>query len=171
VEPSDFKPFSPDALSAVFAACNRLKADGLIKDYALGGGLGVLYYTEPFLTYDADVFYEPAAGGLDAGIPAIFESLRAMGHSMANERIAIKGLPTQFLPAHGLTAEALKEALPIVLDSVQGKVFRPEYLTAIAMQVNRSKDRAKAEMLTQQADLDETKLEQILQRYGIKRTF
>jgi hypothetical protein len=87
-----------------------------------------------------------------------------------NERIAIEGLPTQFLAVHGLTADALKEAIPIVLDGVPGKVFQPEYLTAIAMQVNRSKDSAKAEMLTQQADLDETKLQQILQRHGIKRT-
>jgi hypothetical protein len=170
VELSDFKPFSPDALSAVFAACNRLKADGLIKDYALGGGLGALYYIEPFLTYDAYIFYEPASRGLEAGIPAIFEHLKKLGHSRVNERIAIEGLPTQFLAVHGLTADALKEAIPIVLDGVPGKVFQPEYLTAIAMQVNRSKDSAKAEMLTQQADLDETKLQQILQRHGIKRT-
>ena len=162
--------FSPDSLAAVFAACNRLVDEGIILDYALGGGLGALYYTEPFLTYDADIFYEPAGPGLDAGIPAIFERLKQLGYTMAQDRISIKGLPTQFSAAHGLTKEALKEATNVNLDGVPGKIFKPEYLAAIAMQVNRNKDKAKAELLLAQSDLDEHKLDDLLRRHGIKRT-
>ena len=162
--------FSPDSLAAVFAACNRLVKEGIILDYALGGGLGALYYTEPFLTYDADIFYQPAKPGLDAGIPAIFERLKQLGHTMVHDRVAVKGLPTQFLAAHGLTEEALKDATPVNLEGVPGKVFKPEHLAAIAMQVNRTKDKAKAELLLGQSDLDENKLNELLRRYGIKRT-
>ena len=162
--------FSPESLAAVFAACNKLVEEGIIRDYALGGGLGALYYTEPFLTYDADIFYEPTGQSLDAGIPAIFERLQLMGHAMVKDRIAIKGLPTQFLPAHALTQEALKEAAPVNLDGVPGKIFKPEYLAAIAMQVNRTKDKLKAELLVDQSGLDATKLDIILRKHGIERT-
>jgi hypothetical protein len=170
VETLPEEAFSPESLAAVFAACNKLVEEGIIQDYALGGGLGALYYTEPFLTYDADIFYEPMVLDLNAGIPAIFQRLKLMGHAMINDRIAIKGLPTQFLTAHGLTQEALKAADPVNLDGVPGKIFRPEYLAAIAMQVNRTKDKLKAELLLDQSGLDTAKLDTILRKHGIKRT-
>src|SRR5947208_2809411 len=122
--------FTPDSLAAVFGACNSLVAEGIIRDYALGGGLGVLYYTEPFVTYDADIFYKPATVALDAGIPAIFQRLEQMGHNRSHERILIKGLPTQFLAVHGLTEEALERAEQISVDDVPGKIFKAEYLAA-----------------------------------------
>ncbi len=35
---------------------NQLKREGVIKDYAIGGGYAVNYYLEPILTYDLDIF-------------------------------------------------------------------------------------------------------------------
>ncbi len=35
---------------------NELKSKKLIDDYAIGGGIGALFYIEPFLTYDLDIF-------------------------------------------------------------------------------------------------------------------
>ncbi|MDI6738957.1 MAG: hypothetical protein QME74_01160 [Candidatus Edwardsbacteria bacterium] len=35
---------------------NQLKADDIIKDYAIGGGMAAIYYAETRLTYDLDVF-------------------------------------------------------------------------------------------------------------------
>jgi len=54
------------------------------------------------------------------------------------------------------------------------EAFDPEALSAvfaaIAMKVNRAKDKAKAELLLTQSDLNESKLNEILSRHGIKRT-
>ena len=49
-------------------------------------------------------------------------------------------------------------------------VFKPEYLAAIALKVNRTKDKLKAELLLDQSSLDEKKLNEILRTHGIERT-
>ena len=33
-------------------ALNELKASGVIQDYAIGGAMGVVFWTEPVVTYD-----------------------------------------------------------------------------------------------------------------------
>jgi len=38
-------------LADVLRAANDLVSAGLIKEYALGGALAAIYYTEPFTTY------------------------------------------------------------------------------------------------------------------------
>ena len=35
---------------------NGLKDKALIDDYAVGGGIATIFYTEPVFTYDLDVF-------------------------------------------------------------------------------------------------------------------
>jgi hypothetical protein len=53
-EPPDDLPLA-DALRAA----NGLMAAKLIEDWALGGALAAIYYVEPFITYDADIFSFP----------------------------------------------------------------------------------------------------------------
>ncbi len=43
-------------LSKALAVINRMKADGVIDKYAIGGAIGAMFYTEPSATYDLDVF-------------------------------------------------------------------------------------------------------------------
>jgi hypothetical protein len=59
-------------LADVLRAANELVSVGLIKDYALGGALAAIYYTEPFTTYVADIIFIPTDETLTAGIPAIY---------------------------------------------------------------------------------------------------
>jgi predicted nucleotidyltransferase len=74
----------------------------------------------------------------------------------------------QFLAASGLTEEAVREAERIEFEGVPAKVFRAEHIVAIAASVGRQKDKARIEQLLQQADLDKTKLENILRRHKLK---
>ena len=53
-------------LADVLRAANELVSAGLIKDYALGGALAAIYYTEPFTTYDADIIFVPSDKTLSA---------------------------------------------------------------------------------------------------------
>lgn len=86
---------------------NELERTGLIRRYVIGGGIAVLFYAEPILTYDLDVFYllpvchPPAAGR--SGSPAergglitlspIYEYLQKKGYSVQEEHIVIEGIP------------------------------------------------------------------------------
>jgi hypothetical protein len=149
-EPSDNLP-----LADVFRAANALVAAGLIEDWALGGALAAIYYVEPFTTYDAD-------------IPAIYSHLQLQGWQVEREHLLVRGFPVQFLAANGLTEEAVREAERIDFEGVPAKVFRAEHIVAIAASVGRAKDKARIEQLLQQADLDKTYLENVLQRHKLK---
>ena len=155
-------------LGEVFEAANSLRNAGLIVEYALGGALAAVRYTEPFTTYDADVFFIPATDGLSAGIPEIYAHLEKLGHHPEREHTMIRGFPVQWLATHGLTEEAVKEAQPIEFDGVQGRVFRAEHLVAIAASVGRAKDRARIEQMLEQSDLDRALLDAILSRHHLK---
>ena len=154
-------------LAEVFAAANSLRAAGLIIEYALGGALAAIRYTEPFTTYDADVFFIPADTGLSAGIPAIYAHLQTLVHTIDREHTLIRGFPVQWLATHGLTEEAVREALPIEFEEVPGRIFRAEHLIAIAASVGRTKDRARIEQMMEQADLDRRLLDAILTRHHL----
>ena len=162
-EPSDSLP-----LADVLRAANDLLTAGLIEDWALGGALAAIYYVEPFTTYDADIFFIPKDKSLTAGIPAIYAHLQAQGWEVEGEHLLVRGFPVQFLAASGLTEEAVREAERIDYEGVPAKVFRAEHIVAIAASVGRSKDKARIEQLLQQADLDQSRLENILQRHKLK---
>ncbi len=162
-EPSDSLP-----LADVLRAANDLVAVGLIEDWALGGALAAIYYVEPFATYDADIFFIPKDKGLSSGIPAICAHLQAQGWKVEGEHLLVRGFPVQFLAASGLTEEAVREAERIDYEGVPAKVFRAEHIVAIAAGVGRAKDKARIEQLFQQADLDQSRLEKILQRHKLE---
>jgi hypothetical protein len=162
-QPSDNLP-----LADVLRAANGLIAAGLIEDWALGGALAAIYYVEPFTTYDADIFFIPKGKGLAAGIPAIYAHLQSQGWQVEGGHLLLRGFPVQFLAANGLTEEAVREAERIKFEGVPAKIFRAEHIVAIAASVGRPKDKARIEQLLQQADLDKTKLENILRRHKLK---
>jgi hypothetical protein len=162
-EPSDSLP-----LADVLRAANDCVTARLIEDWALGGALAAIYYVEPFTTYDADIFFIPKDKGLTSGIPAIYAHLQAKGWKVEREHLLVSGFPVQFLAASGLTAEAVREAERIDYEGVPAKVFRAEHIVAIAASVGRAKDKARIEQLLQQADLDQSRLESILQRHKLK---
>ena len=154
-------------LANVLRAANELVSAGLIKDYALGGALAAIYYTEPVTTYDADIIFVASDKTLSAGIPAIYSYLQSKGWRVEREHLLIKDFPVQFLAASGLTEEAVREARQIQYQGVPAKVFRPEYIIAIAASVGRHKDLARIEQLMAQAKIDKPLLDDILRRYNL----
>jgi hypothetical protein len=162
------EPYPGVPLADVLRAANGLAAQGLIKDWALGGALAAIYYVEPFATYDADIFFIPTDKGLTAGVPAIYAHLKAQGWQVEQEHLTLRGFPVQFLAAGGLTEEAVREAERIEFEGVPAKVFRAEHIVAIAASVGRQKDKARIEQLFQQATLDRARLDDILNRHQLK---
>jgi hypothetical protein len=159
--------FSGIPLADILRAANDLVSSRLIKDYALGGALAAMRYVEPLATFDADIFFIPAIDDLSAGIDAIFEALKRRGCEVEGDHLLLENFPIQFLAAHGLTEEAVQKANAIEFEGVPAKVFRPEYMIAIAISVGRSKDIARIKLLMEQADIDQNLLERILERYTL----
>jgi hypothetical protein len=54
-QPQQTGEIGGSVLGPVLRVLNDLVDGGFLKEYAIGGGIGVLYYIEPVLTYDFDV--------------------------------------------------------------------------------------------------------------------
>jgi len=166
-----FESSEEPPLKKVFEVMNDLVREGLIKDYALGGAMAAMRYTEPFTTNDADIFFAPVTGDLTAGIPAIFEYLKKKGYEPKADHVVIGGFPVQFLATSGLTDDALKDAPTIDFEGVRTRVFAPEYLAAEAVRLGRPKDKVRLEMLLRQAKMNRKKLRSILKRNKLEAKF
>jgi hypothetical protein len=149
---------------------NELKKKGWIEDYALGGGIAAIFYVEPFLTYDLDVFIILSKKEKKRNLillSPIFNYLEDQGFCWIGEHIIIEGMPVQFIPADKLEEEAIRKAKQISYEKINTKVMTPEYLISILLRAGRKKDLEKIEKLLQQAEVDMKKLKNILSKYGL----
>jgi len=159
---------------------NQLERDGVFSHYAIGGAMGAIFYTEPFLTFNLDVFTRNGAAHENAlhfnnAKPAVTDrryrdALHARGYEEnENECVIIEGVPVQFLPAYNsLVEEALSQAQETTYEGVPARVLRSEYLAAIALQTGRSKDRERVRILREQAKLDLNFLADVLRRHQLE---
>ncbi len=148
---------------------NRMEADGVIGQYAIGGAVGATFYLEPVATLDIDVFvsFKKSSGGLISLTP-IYDYLTARGFKSEKEYIVIGGWPVQFLPpGNALAEEALTEAVGTEVEGIKTRVMTAEHLAAIALQTGRAKDAARVLQFIESGSLDADKLDGILQRHGL----
>lgn len=161
-----------DIIGPVLRAINELKRKGLLTDYAIGGGVAVLYYAEPVLTYDFDVVcvFPHRAGSLLDPTP-VYRELKRQGFCFGKEdQIVIAGVPVQFIPADdGLLTEALTNAREVVIEGVPTRIIALEYLVANMLKLYRPKDRAKLDLIVnnEAVPLDQELLEQIMRAHGL----
>ncbi len=149
---------------------NELKAKGLIRDYAIGGAIAALRWTEPFFTQDLDVFIileeETAEEGLIILSP-IYEYLQSKGYVWKGHWIIVEGIPVDIFPADVLEREAIGDAEETEYEGVPTKVIRPEYLIALFLRAGRDKDFMKIRLLLEQSEIRREKLQEILGRHGL----
>jgi len=153
---------------------NQLQKKGLIKDYAIGGGIATIFYVETFLTYDLDVFIITPGKGEEKNLillSPIFNYLEDKGYPWKGEHIIIEGIPVQFIPADELEEEAVINAKEIEYEGVKTNVMTPEYLIALLLRASRKKDIEKIEKLLEQTKIDLKKLKAILHKYGLSKKF
>ena len=159
-------------MKAVLQILNQLKERGVIKDYAIGGAIAALRWTEPFFTQDLDVFVivEPTLEGLIVLTP-IYEHFQSQGYAWKGQWIIVEGVPVDLFPADPLETEAIEQAVEAEYEGVQAKVMTPEYLIALFLRAGREKDRTKIRMLLEQSGVNKERLREILERYGLLEAF
>lgn len=149
---------------------NKLGKKGLFERYAIGGGIAVLYYAEPVLTYDIAVFciLPTEKNGLIT-LASIYEYLQKKGCKVDGEHIVIEGIPVQFIPAYNkLVEEALNEAAEVKYKETETRIVRAEHLMAIMLQTYRPKDRERMLLILEEIQIDMLYLESILERHGLQ---
>jgi len=146
---------------------------GIVKKYAVGGAVAAIFYVEPILTYDLDVFFEPSEGndGLLA-LSSVYDHLKRKGYKVEKEHIIVEGIPVQFLPIYNdLVEEAVDNAARLKYRDTTVNVLTQEYLIAIMIQTARPKDKERIVKFLDEGNFDETQLEKILEKHDLKTAF
>lgn len=147
---------------------NQMKDKGIIKDYAIGGGMASLFYMEPFVTYDLDVMILFGGGKEIIRLSPIYDYLKDKGYVPENEYVKIEGIPVQFLPAYNdLIAEAIENGIEKTYEGIPAKVISKEYLIAIMFQTYRPKDRERLVKIFTTTAVDNAMLKQILKKHDL----
>lgn len=153
---------------------NDLEKEGFVKKYALGGATALLFYAEPALTYDLDVFIFLSETRVKKSylvdLGPLYHALQRKGYRADKEHVMIEGIPVQFLPVYNsLVEEAVEEALSKDYQGVHTKVVSIEYLVAIMLKTNRPKDRERiGKLLEEGVKIKQDKLLRILFRHKLK---
>lgn len=145
----------------------ELKEKKILKDFSIGGGIAALYYIEPFLTYDLDIFFIPMKESIDVLAP-IYGYLNKKGFRAKKEHVLIEGVPVQFIPVYNdLVKEAVLNSLEAKYGRIGTKVLGLEYLIAVMLQTYRPKDRERLVKVFEEAKIDLKLLKKILKKYGL----
>jgi len=158
------------SLTDAFRVLVQLRADGAIEEYAVGGAMAMLFWAEPALTFDLDVFVRlPPADTAIVSLGPVYEWLRAHGYAESAEHVMIHGTPVQFLVSpNALADEAVASAAIHELDGVPCRVMRPEHLCALWLQAGGPRRRERVQMLRDAGVVDEVVLSDLLRRHGVR---
>lgn len=159
-----------DTIEKTIAVINRIKDDGVIENYALGGATAVIFYTEPIATQDLDIFVHVRAGGNPfMEFQPIFDYLKERDYEIKGEHVYIEGFPVQFLPiSKDLINEAVNEANEFeLIDGTVVRVMSPEYLVSIMLDTGRLKDYLRISVFLQHDVVNLEELQRILTNHNL----
>lgn len=160
---------TPD-LAGVFRVLKEMVATGVISNYAVGGAVAAIFYTEPRETFDLDIFFilagEPSNPLMR--LESIYKYANLNGFETDAEFIRIYGWAVQFLESSSpLWTEAVNEAKEIEFEGVTTRVMSPEHLAAMMVETGRNKDWIRLSDFFESNVLNEKRFEEILQNHGL----
>ena len=150
-----------------------MEQTGLIGKYCIGGGIATVFYVEPLLTYDLDIFFTPAEEkkGIITLSP-IYDYLKKRGYRTYKEHIIIEEIPVQFIPVYNkLVKEAVENAAEIKYKNTNARVLKAEYLIAIMLQTFRPKDKERIVKIMDESKINKKYLKEILGKYKLNEKF
>lgn len=157
-------------LGPTLKVINQLAEEGIIESPTIGGSIALMYYSQPAKTDDLDMFCYMAGQGDFVSLAPIYTRLEQLKYEIKDLYINIEGVDVQFLvpgPLEALPREALNTSVEIKVEGVPTRVFQFEYALAVKAQANRTKDWIHIMSAIESAEPDQTKLMQILEKYGL----
>ncbi len=147
----------------------ELQEKRLIKNYAIGGGIGAIFYIEALLTYDLGIFFIPVEDTKIMVLSDIYNYLQNKGYKPDQEQIIIEGIPVQLIPVYNnLIKEAVEEAVSTKYKDTETRLVKAEYLMAIMLETFRAKDKERLIRFLEDLDFNKDSFIQILKRYDLK---
>lgn len=162
-----------EGVKAIIAEMNELERRGVIEEYAIGGSVAVMRYTEPFFTKDLDLFVVLHSRGPLIDLAPLWNHFKSRGAEFRDQWLTWMGVDFEFLPPPGkLEEEATRNADETEIEGLPTRIFAAEYLIAIYLKIGDRKRLAMIEMLLEQyTKIDRDRLRGILERYGLGEKF
>jgi hypothetical protein len=157
-------------MKSTLEALLRLRSEGTIGPFAIGGAVAASFYVEAVTTEDLDIFafLQVAPSGLLVLTP-LYERLKQLGGVVKNEHIVLHGWPVQILPAYTpLVEEALSTAIERQFHDVVVPVISADYLCAIALQTGRAKDYQRINTLLEAGVVEVGILKKLVHQYQLE---
>lgn len=161
-------------MEKVIEILNRMKADGVLQNFAIGGGIAFIYYLEPYLTYDVDVFISPVIVGENklVSFGRIYEYLEELGYKAEREYIRIEDWLVQFVPAsEPVQEEAVEQAKRVAFAGQVTLMFSREHLAVELLRSGRPKDHARVVALIESDTMNMTLFRDIINRHDLSDTW
>jgi len=154
---------------------NKLVTEKVIRDYAIGGAMGAMWYMEAITTMDLDVFVLFVDELSFDPIAPIYKRLREMGYEQdpqQKECVNIEGVPVQFLPVYNeLLQDAVKNSVGFDYEGTPTRVLSAEHLAAICVQTGRTKDKLRVDMFLHTDKFDRARFFTILDSCNLREGF
>lgn len=154
---------------------NKLVREKVIRDYAIGGAMGAMFYAEAVTTMDLDIFVLFSDETSLIPLAPIYDKLKEWGYNpdeYEKECVNIEGTPVQFLPAYDdLLQEALAFARTFDYEGVSTKVMLAEYLALICVKTGRLKDKLRVQMLIASDGFSTKKFMELLTKFKLMERF
>ena len=153
-----------------------MQADGVIENYAIGGGIAAIYYLEPYQTDDIDVFIPVSAvlvgsAGL-ISLEPIYGYLKRLGYEPTKEGVQVEDWLVQFIPTfERVQEEAIAESRRVTYGATETKIFTAEYLAAELLRSGRLKDKVRVMALIKGDDFDTNLFHEIVTKHGLADTW
>lgn len=159
-----------DNFGKAISAIRDMRHDGVISEYAIGGAMALIFWSEPTATYDLDVFVLLEQTGPLISLDSVYEWARKRGYPEQDEHLVIAGLPVQIIPApNELAVEAVSTAADLDYDGQSVRVIRAEYLIAMYLEPTaRTRKRLeRVATLLDEGTVDRKLLNRLLDRYRL----
>ena len=156
--------------TTALAAIEDLKRQGVVADYAIGGAMALVFWSEPAVTFDLDVFVQLQTAGPLVSLSPLYTWARGRGYPEDAEHIIIAGIPVQVIPAHNaLAEEAVAKAADLDYEGQPVRVILPEYLIALYLEPSaRTRKRLeRVAALLDEGNLNRDLLDQLLKRFNL----
>jgi hypothetical protein len=160
-----------DDFAAALAAVRALQEDGVVADYAIGGAMAHIFWSEPTPTFDLDVFVVLPSSGMLVDLGPIYKWARERGYPEKSEHIMIAGVPVQLIPTHNdLATEAVTKAAVLDYEGQPVRVITPEYLIAMCLEptARTHKRLARVGALLDEGNVDRALLDDVMERYNLE---
>lgn len=167
--------FGQEGMKEALVILNNAKEKGIIKDYAIAGGIAAIAYTETFLTQDLDIFVAIKSGLITGRATApikLFDYFASKGYDSDGHYIFVNKIPVHILFVdEDIKIDAIKDAKTITFAGIKTQILRPEYLIAIYSMIylepGREKDIDKIKHIIKQYKIDQVLLNKILEKYNL----